>query len=195
MKAIFAFAMAAGLTVMPLAVQNAQAQLELTMGAGLNTPLGDFKDEIKNGWVFSTGVGYRIAPVLVVGAQVGFFGSNASDVIMEGLSPGSEVTTTIQQFAGYAKVLIPVGKHNVFAKGVLGSYRGIIKYSGPLGDAKGENTDPGYGIGGGVMVNGDTNTSFFLDVTYHHVSFDDTSVDTNFMSYSLGGVFRVNLFD
>lgn len=195
MKALLAFALAAGLIIAPAVVQNAHAQLELTLGGGLNAPLGDFRDEIKNRWVFSTGLGYQIAPVLAVGVELGFFGSEASDDITAGLSPGSEVTTRIHQYAGYARIMVPVKQHSVFAKGVLGSYRGVIKYSGPLGDAKGENTDPGYGIGGGVMINGDHNSAFFLDVMYHHVSFDDSSVDTNFMSYSLGGVFRISLFD
>lgn len=195
MKALWGTIMAIGLVVAPFGVQNARAQMELTLGGGLNTPLGDFKSEIKNGWVFTTGVGYQIAPVLVIGAEVGFFGSSASDDIMAGLSPGSDVSTRIQQYAGYARAMVPVGRHHVFAKGKLGSYRGVINYSGPLGEAKAENTDPGYGIGGGVLINGDHNSALFLELMYHHVSYDDSSVDTNFMSYSLGGVFRISLFD
>jgi hypothetical protein len=105
------------------------------------------------------------------------------------------VSTRIQQYAGFAKVVVPVGKYSVFGKGMVGSYRGIVNYSGPLGDTKAENTDPGYGLGGGFMIDGNHNTSFFFDVMYHHVSYDDSTSDTNFMSFDIGGVFRVSLFD
>ena len=91
-------------------------------------------------------------------------------------------------------MLLPVRQHNVYAKGVVGNYRGSVKVSSSLGDQEANNTELGYGIGGGLLINGDRNSSLFLDVTYHHVAYDGADIDTNFLTISAGGVFGFNLF-
>ena len=178
--------------ISPMAVQNAHGQLELTLGGGISSPQGDYGDQADTGWALTTGVGYRVAPFFALGAEVGFVGNSSTD---ESLGVSYDVSTSIQHYTGMAKVLFPVGRHNVYGKGVLGSYRGIAKVSGPLGEASAENTDPGYGIGGGFMVNGDKPSSFYFDIMYHQVKYDGDDEATKFVTYNVGGVFTINLFN
>jgi hypothetical protein len=196
MKAIATVLVATALVILPMAVQNANAQLEVTLGGGLNSPMGDYGDEANAGYAFMTGVAYRLAPFLAVGAEIGLYGNSASDDVLAGFTPGTELSTRIVQYAGMAKVLIPVGRHNLFAKGLLGSYDGTAKLTSPVfGEASISNSELGYGIGGGFLIRGERSSSFFLDVTYHHIAFDGSTIDTNFMTYSVGAVFGINLFE
>lgn len=183
------------LILTPMAVQNAHSQVEITIGAGVNTPLGEYADEAQTGWAFTTGIAYRFTRFLALGAEITVNGNQATDEVSQQLGVDYDVSTSIQQYAAMAKLLLPAGKHNLYGKGVVGSYRGVAKVSGPLGEASAENTDPGFGLGGGFLINGDKNASFFFDAMYHHVKYDGADADTNFMTYSAGAVFSVNLFN
>ena len=189
MKAIATLLTVAALIVAPVAVQNAHAQFEFTLGGGLNSPMGEYGDQVDLGYAFMTGVGYQLTPFLVVGAEVSLYGNSASDELLSGFSPGTEMSTRIAQYAGMAKVLVPFGNHNVFAKGLLGSYRGSAKLTGPLGQAEVKTSDLGYGIGGGLLIGGESNSKFFLDATYHRISYDGSTEDTDFVTYTAGAIF------
>ncbi|MDH3216922.1 MAG: outer membrane beta-barrel protein [Candidatus Krumholzibacteria bacterium] len=179
----------------PMVVENAHGQAEFTLGGGVNSPLGDYSDAAKTGWAFTTGIGYRLSRFLAVGAEFTFNRNQATDEVSQSLGVSYDVTTSIHQYAATAKVLLPAGRHNLYGKGVVGSYRGVAKVSGPLGEASAENTDPGFGIGGGFLISGESNSSLYIDVIYHQVKFDGSDVDTNFVTYSAGAVFSFNLFD
>jgi hypothetical protein len=183
------------LIVAPMGAQNAHSQVEITLGGGVNSPLGDYSDQAKTGWAFTTGIGYRLTPFLALGAEVSFYGNKGSDELSQSLGVGYDVSSSIQQYAAMAKVLLPAGANNVYGKGVFGSYRGIAKVSGPLGDGEAENTDPGYGIGGGFVFNGEGISSFYVELMYHRVNYDGTDVATSFMSYNAGAVFNFNLLN
>jgi hypothetical protein len=45
------------------------------------------------------------------------------------------------------------------------------------------------------LINGENNSSFFLDVTYHHVSFDGADSATEFVTFSAGAVWAFSLFE
>lgn len=195
MKAAIVVLLPVFVMMSPMTVRNANSQVELMVGGGLNGPLGDYGDQAKIGWAFMTGAGLRIAKFVSLGAEIGFYGSSAQDEMLEGFSPETELSMRIEQYAGTAKILIPVQNHNLFAKGLIGSYRGVANVSSPLGDASVSNTDLGYGFGGGVMINGERNSSFFLDVTYHTIDFDGADSKTHFISYSAGAIVGINLFD
>jgi len=191
MKAIAIVLVAAAITVAPMAVQNAHAQFELTVGGGVNSPLGEFADQADLGYAVMTGAGYRLTPFLVLGAEISLYGNSGSDELLSGLSPGTEVSTRIMQYAGMAKVLIPFGSHNLFAKGLIGNYRASAKVTGPLGVAEGKNSETGYGLGGGLLIGGAGRSSFFLDMTYHTIAFDGATENTNFVTYTAGAVFTL----
>jgi hypothetical protein len=178
-----------------MAAHDAYGQLELTLGAGANTPMGDYGDQMKTGYAVVTGLGIRVMPLLVVGAELSFYGNSATDEALAGLGGEAEVSGRIQQYAGMAKLLLPVGNHNVFAKGVVGNYRATAKVSSSIGEASASNSALGYGLGGGLLINGARNSAFFLDVTYHRVSYDGSDIDTTFFTFSAGAVIRVNLFE
>jgi hypothetical protein len=195
MKSLFTILAAAVLLAAPLAVQNAYGQVEFTLGAGLNLPSGDYSDEVKAGYAIITGVGYRVMPYVTVGAEISFYGNSATDETLEGYGDGWELKSSIHQYSGVLKVLLPVRQHNVYAKGVVGNYRGSLKVSSPIDNAELSKTDLGYGLGGGLMINGDRSSSLFLDVTYHSIAFDGADANTNFFTFSAGGVFAFNLFN
>jgi len=195
MKSIATSVAVAALVIVPLSADNAQGQAELTLGGGMNSPLGEYGDQVNAGYAFTAGIGYRFMPLIVVGAEVSLYGNKATDEFLSAIGPGVEMSTHIQQYAGMAKLLIPVGKHNVFAKGLVGSYRASATVQSSLGEASASNSDLGYGLGGGLLVNGSGNSAMFLDVTYHHIRYDGSDIDTNFLTFSAGGVFRFNLFD
>jgi hypothetical protein len=154
MKSVATVLVAAVVFVTPMAVQDANGQVEFTLGGGLNSPMGDYGDQANVGYAITTGIGYRLARFLSVGVEIGFYGNSASDAVLAGLAPGTEMTSRIEQYAGTAKWFIPAGNHNLFLKGVFGSYRGTAKVTSPLGEFNLSNTDPGYGLGGGLLING-----------------------------------------
>jgi hypothetical protein len=194
MKAIATLLAAAALVVAPMAAHNAQAQVQVTLGAGLNTPLGEYADQSNAGYAIITGIGYRVMPMLVLGGEFSFYGNNASDQALEGYGDGWEMKSSLQQYAGLVKLLLPVRSHNVYAKGLVGSYHGTAKIISPDDEAKLSMSELGYGIGGGLQINGDRSSSLFLDVTYHTVSFDESETNTNFITYSAGAVISFDLF-
>jgi hypothetical protein len=195
MKSITTLLAAAAILVAPVAAQNAHGQVELTLGGGMNSPLGEYGDQVNAGYAVTAGIGYRFMPLIVVGAEVSLYGNKGSDELLAPLGPTYEMSSRIQQYAGMAKLLLPVGNHNVFAKGLVGSYRASATVSGPLGEASASNSEVGYGLGGGLLINGSRNSSLYLDVTYHHIAYDGSDIDTNFLTFSAGGVFRFSLFD
>ena len=195
MKSIATLLAAAVLLIAPVAVQDAHGQVELTLGGGMNSPLGEYGDEVNAGYAVTGGIGYRFMPLIVVGAEVSLYGNKASDELMAGLAPGTQVSTRIQNYAGMAKLLIPVRNHNVFAKGLVGTYRSSVSVSSYLGDVSVSNSELGYGLGGGLLINGSSGSALFLDVTYHTVPHDGSEANSNFLAFSAGGVFRFNLFD
>lgn len=195
MKAIAIILTVTACLMAPIAAQNAHAQLELTLGAGLNSPTGEYGDQMKVGYAVITGVGYRLMPYLAVGAEFDLYGNSGSDEVLAGFAPGTELTSTIQQYAGVAKLLVPVGNHHVFAKGLVGSYHGKAKASGPTGSGEASNSNVGYGLGTGFLIQGERSSSFFLEVMYHHIPFEGGSADVNFFSFNAGAVFAISLSD
>jgi hypothetical protein len=175
----------------PVAVQNANAQIELSFGAGMNSPLGDYGDQANKGYALNAGLGYRILPLAVLGVEASYNGNKASDEVLEGLGDGYEMSSSILQYSALAKLVLPVGDHSVFAKGSVGFYRASAKVSGPLGDGSFNTTEPGYGIGGGFIINGSKSSSFFADATYHRVAFDDG--DTNYITIMAGALIKFDL--
>jgi len=193
MKTTLIWVTAVMLLAAPVAVQNAIAQVEFTLGGGMNTPLGDYADQSNVGYAITTGLGYRVTPLAAIGVELNYNGNGASDEASAGLDPGYDMSSSILQYGLLAKVMLPVGDHSVFAKGSFGSYRGSAKVSGPAGDFSFTSTDPGYGVGGGMLINGDNNTSLFLDATYHHFSIDGSDGATTYWAFTLGALIRFDL--
>jgi len=175
-------------------VQNANAQLELTLGAGMNAPLGMYGDQTNTGLALNAGLGYRVVPLVVVGMETSYNRNSGSDELLAPLGPDYEMTTSIFQYAAMAKFVFPVGQHSVFAKGSMGNYRGSATVTGPLGEASVNNTDLGYGLGGGFLINTAKGSSFFADFTHHSVAYDGDSEDTTFFAITVGALIRFDFF-
>lgn len=194
MKSIIVLATVAVLLIAPFAVQNANAQLELTLGAGMNAPQGSYGDLTENGYALTAGLGYRFFPYAVLGFEMVYNGNKASDQAMAGLFDGYEMSSSILQYSGVAKLVYPIGDFSLFAKGSLGYYRGSSTVSGPIDEVSTTNTEPGYGLGGGFLINGGGNTSLIADVTYHSVSYEGDPSDTNYYTFTLGALIKFDLF-
>jgi hypothetical protein len=179
----------------PVAVQNANAQLELTMGAGLNTPMADYGDQVNMGYTLNAGLGYRFMPYAAVGMEASYSGNGASDDAMAGLADGYSMSSSIMHYAVVAKLIAPAFGHNVYAKGSWGNYRGSAKVSGPVTTGSVNFTDSGYGLGGGFVINGSKSTSLIADITYHHVAFGDEGEDaTTYFTFTVGALVSFDLF-
>jgi hypothetical protein len=76
----------------------------------------------------------------------------------------------------------------------VGNYRGSAKVSGPGVDESVSNTEIGFGFGGGFLINSASNSAFFADVTYHHITFDGDDAATNYLNFTIGALFRFDLF-
>lgn len=194
MKSVMMLMAVALVLVTPAAVQNANAQLELTMGGGVNAPLGEYGDQAKTGYALTGGLGYRIMPLAVIGVEASYNGNGATDDATATLGSGYDLSSSILQYSAMAKLMLPVGIHNVFVKGSVGNYRGSAKLSGPLGSASIANTELGYGLGAGFLINSAANSSFFADFTYHQVSYEE-GTDSNFYTITVGAVFKFDLFN
>jgi len=194
MKSFMALMAVAVLLVATVSVQNAHAQLELTLGGGMNAPMGEYGDQVNMGYALTAGLGYRVMHMVVLGLETTYNGNKAPDEATASLGPGYDLSTSILQYSALAKVIFPVGNHNVFAKGAVGNYRASAKLSGPLGEASANNTDLGFGLGAGFMLNSASNSAFFADITYNNVSYDGADADTEFFTFTVGAVLRFDLF-
>ena len=63
---------------------------EFGVGGGLNIPQGGIGDGMNNGYNFNASVGYSVAPMFTIGAELGFFGSSASNQTLALLGTGSD---------------------------------------------------------------------------------------------------------
>jgi len=194
MKTIMTFLASAILLAAPLAVQNANAQIEITMGGGLNTPLNDYGDQINPGYALTAGFGYRFIRFAALGVEASYNGNKASDDALAGLGDEYEMTASILQYSAMARLVLPVGNHALFAKGTVGNYRGSAKLSGPLGEGSVTNTELGYGLGAGFVIGGNKSTSLIADVTYHQVAYGGESGDVNYLTISVGALIKLDLF-
>ena len=159
----------------------------------MNSPLGEFGDETKNGFLISSGLGFRVLPLLSLGVELNYFGNKAADEVLEAVGPGIDMSLNILQYGGMVKGMLPVMNHNIYAKGSVGWYKGTAKVSSPLGEAKISNTDLGYGIGGGLLINGSRSSSFYMEIMRHSVTYDGSDIDTNILTYTAGAVFSFDL--
>jgi hypothetical protein len=177
----------------PPIVQNARAQGEFWLGVGMNAPQGEFGDETNNGFALTSGLGIRPLPLLLVGVELNYYGNKAADEVVEAVGPDIDMSLRILQYGGVVKALLPVLNHHVYAKGNVGYYRGTAKVSSPLGEAKVSNNELGFGIGGGLMINGSKNSALYMEIIRHHIRYDDADIDTNFLTFSAGAVFSFDL--
>jgi hypothetical protein len=90
---------------------------EFGVGGGLNIPQGGIGDGMNNGYNFNASVGYNVAPKFTIGAELGFWGSGASDETLALLGTGSEFNMSSVQFTAMAKYKMPVDIHHMYAKG------------------------------------------------------------------------------
>jgi hypothetical protein len=174
-------------------VQNAHAQVELTLGGGVNSPMGEYGDVTKVGYALTGGLGYRVFHMAVFGVEATYNGNGAKDHVLEDLGTGYDLSSSMLQYAAVAKFIFPVSKHSVFAKGSVGNYRGTAKLEGPLTDESVSVTDLGFGIGGGIMLNSSKNSSLFADLTYNNVTFDGADSATEFLTFTVGALIRFDL--
>lgn len=188
MKSIIVLAATAFLLVSLVVVQDASAEIEVTLGGGVNAPQGEYGDEVNTGFVLTAGLGYRVVPLLVLGGDVTYSHNKAPDEVTQAVGPGYELTSSIAQYSLVAKLVLPVKQHNVFAKVSWGNYRATAKASGPLGSGELKISDPGYGLGGGFLINSSSSGAFFSDVTWNHVNFDGS--DTSYFTITIGALIR-----
>ncbi len=194
MRSIMKLTALAALLIVSVAVQNANAQMEFTVGGGLNAPQGDYGDQANTGYALETSLGYRFSRYAAGGVEVSYNGNKASDEVTAGLDPGYKLSSSILQYSAMAKALLPMGNHNVFAKGSVGNYRASAKASGPMGDASLTTTAFGFGLGAGFLINSSTNSSFFAEVMRHQVNFDNDGGDVSYFSVTVGALFKFDLF-
>lgn len=184
-------ALAMLLAIVP--VQNAHAQIELTLGGGVNSPMGEYGDQSKVGYAITGGLGYRIFHMATLGVEATYNGNGMKDWVTSGLAPGYDLSTSMLTYAATARFMFPVSKHSVFAKGLVGNYRGTVKLEGPMTDESISTTDLGFGIGGGIMLNSSKNSSLFADLTYNNVTFDGADSATEFLTFTVGALIRFDL--
>jgi len=194
MKSIMVLVTSAVLLVAPMAVQNANAQLEITLGGGLNTPLNDYGDQINPGYALTAGFGYRVIRFAALGVEASYSGNKASDDALAHLGDQYEMSASILQYSAMARLVFPIGNHALFAKGTVGNYRGSAKLSGPLGEGSVTNTEWGYGLGAGFVIGGKKNTSLFADMTYHQIAYGGESGDVDYLTITVGALIEFDLF-
>lgn len=168
------------LAVTPAFAQPMSGKFELGMSGGVNMPVGDLGDGTKTGYVIGASAGYHLMPMLVVGAEFAYYGNGATDDVLAALGPGADMNTNFTQYTAMVKFMVPVlTKHNLYAKGVAGAYTATVDFQNmpPLGSGSVSDTNMGFGIGGGIRLNGDTKYSLFAEGMFHHVTGESESAE------------------
>ncbi len=163
---------------------------EIGLGGGLNLPLGDLGDGMNKGYNFNASVGYSVLPMLVIGAEFGYFGNGGSDETIAALGPGGDFSMTAQQFTTMVKWIVPVAAHGVYAKGLAGGYRMSSNVTTSLGDLGASDTNFGFGIGGGFQFKGSTKYSLYAEGIYHRISGEAS--DGEYATFNVGVLFSLN---
>ena len=163
---------------------------EFGVGGGLNVPMGSLGDGMNNGYSFNASVGYSVAPMFTLGAELGVFGNGGSDQTNALLGPNGDISMSSIQFAAMAKYRFPIAVHNMYAKGLAGGYRMASDVTSTLGNFEASSTNFGFGIGGGFQFNGFQNSSLYTEGIYHRVS--GSTVDGEFFMFNAGVLFSFN---
>ncbi len=191
MRHIILFAVIIVLAAAPAFSQEMPGKFEITAQGGVNMPTGDFGEISNLGYSFGATAGYRPMDMLVVGAEIMYYGNGASDEMLALLGAGSDMSTNIIQFSAMGKLMFPMMEvHNVYAKATVGAYNLTTNLDMPsLPSISAGNTNFGGSIGGGVRINGSSKTSFFAEGNFHHIAADGASAQ--FLAFSAGILFTL----
>ena len=160
------------LAVTPAFAQPMSGKFELAASGGVNMPTGDIGDGTNTGYVFAGSAGIRVMPMLVLGAEFGYYSNGASDDVLAALGAGADMTTSFTQYAVMGKFMFPMlTDHNMYAKGLVGAYTATVSFENlPLiGSGETSDTNFGFGIGGGLRLNGSSKYSFFAEGMFHNI--------------------------
>jgi hypothetical protein len=163
---------------------------QLGVGGGLSMPMGTIGDGMNKGYNFHTSVGYSLAPMFVVGAEIGIWGNNANDEVIAALGQGGDMSMKNWQFTAMTKYKVPMALHNVYAKGLAGMYRTSSEVTAGGVSLDVADTNFGFGIGGGFELGGMGNAALYAEGMYHRISGE--AADGEFATFNLGVLFSLN---
>ena len=168
------------LAAMPAFSQPMTGKFELGALGGINMPTGDLGDGMDKGYMVGVNAGFRPMPLLVIGAEVAYYGNGATDDVLALLGTGADMSMNIWQYTAMAKLMAPLmGNHNIYAKGLVGAYNATAKLENIplLGNLEASDTNLGFGIGGGLRINGVSKSSFFVEGMFQHINGEGASAE------------------
>ncbi len=160
------------LVASPALAGTLDGKFELGVNAGMNMPTGSVADGTNNGYVVGVSAGFRPMEMLVVGAEFAMFGNGATDDFLAAFGTNADMSTMTFQYAVMAKALYPVlDMHHVYAKGTFGAYTASVDFENftGLGSGSINDTNMGFGLGGGFRFNTAMKYSFFAEGMYNNI--------------------------
>jgi opacity protein-like surface antigen len=195
-KSVLIFAMLLATAPAAFAAFDAQpgppeaGRMALFLVGGMNVPHGDLAEGTKNGASLGAGMIYHVSSRFGFGGEIVRDGIGIDDDGLEAYGEDASVSMSIMRYTGFATMAItPPAKQMVYLKGTAGSYRGKLKLRLGSLEAESSSAEFGFGLGGGLQINGKSGTALNLEALYHNVSADGGN--TNFLTTTVGIQFNI----
>jgi hypothetical protein len=168
------------------AAQPDEGLTEVSFGAGIGMPVGEFNDIYMTGLLVGSSIGYFVDDQFEIGAEFGYHRYAADEDVFDpgiaGVEVNVDVHAEISQFSATGRYLLTPEFNSAYLKGSIGLYHGeasgTISASG-AGQTASENvdsgpeTDLGFGVGAGYQYKGKSNLGFYVEGIFTHISTAD----------------------
>lgn len=183
------------LALMLVAPQAHAAAGEWTIGlnGGVASPLGDFKDAAKLGFMGGVSFDYMVTENMALGADGSFISNKGSDLLNDGLTLAAGVPTTakftMMQGGAHLKYMFPMASESSmspYVVGGLGIYNMKSKVESTNALFTGDVSESKFGARGGLgfMYKTSEKVGIGVEGNFHWINTDITS--TQFIGVQAG---------
>jgi len=187
-RAIVTFVILLSMAHAALAWDPVPEKLALSISGGMNLPQGDLSEGTKNGSALGAGLVYCLNSRLSIGGEFVMNHYDAEDDLQAVYGSDASADLDIYQYTGFLRMTaVSSTRHHLYMKGLLGAYTGKVSVRVGSYELEDSDTELGFGVGGGLQINGSRGSSLYLESLYHHVAAEDGGAD--FVTATVGVLF------
>lgn len=171
---------------------SVQAESEINLATGFSFPTGSMSDAATAGPQGGLGVGFKVSPRVLIGAEFyrNWYGNSdeTEALVDELLGPEGDADIGVTQYTLSAKVNTSLAASSFYSRFSVGWYKLAVTTSLGDIDVTADETDLGLGLGLGYQFFGDGNVGGFIETMYHSIFSEGDS--SNYLDLHAGVSFR-----
>jgi len=184
--AVIALSICLGLLSTPAQAQY-EPNFELSVQGGYDRTFSVLKDFAEDGFAAGASLGYRFTDRLVLGGDLQFHSFHPNDSVTAPFGGNIEISSTMVEYAGFAKLYLNDGKRRLYARGSAGLFHGRTEITYLGVQMAGTSDDPGMSGALGLELFGRNNSATFFEASYRRL----IGEDIHWVSFSVGASFFI----